>query len=102
MSKVYGFDSSPVTGYFSVNKATWELNRKNLAIDRIYERREILAILRSTVNLVNPPSRVDPQIREIRFNIKQNWNRVIRHSITDLRENLQLIAEGKWAAPYPH
>ena len=39
----YAFDPSPVTGFFSVKKSVRDVNRKTLAIDRIYERGEILA-----------------------------------------------------------
>ena len=47
VSKVYAFDPSPVTGFFSVKRAVRNINRKHLRIDRIYERGEILAIVRS-------------------------------------------------------
>lgn len=92
--KVYAFDPSPVTGYFSVEKSLRERNRQGLSIDRVYQRREVLAILRSTVNVAHPPSADSPRIREIRFNFAQNWNPVFRHSITELRMNLAATASG--------
>src|ERR1700732_1226062 len=55
VKKVYAFDPSPVTGYYSVKEPVRDHNKKSLAIDRIYERGEILAIFRSLINLVYPP-----------------------------------------------
>ena len=89
VSQVYAFDPSPVTGYFSVRKDIRAANRQNPSIDRIFERREIVAILRSAVNLVHPPSADNPRIRKIRFNFKEKSNPVFRHSISELRTRLQ-------------
>lgn len=92
VTKVYAFDASPVTGFFSVDKKIRDENRKGLYIDRIYERHEILAILRSFVNLVHRPSAHDPQVREIRFNFSSNISPVYRHSIVQLRADLERAA----------
>ena len=94
VSKVYAFDASPVTGFFSVKKSLRDVNRKGLAIDRIYERREILAITRSIINLIHPPGANNPQIREIRYNFKEKWNPIYRHSISRLISFLQETAQG--------
>jgi surfactin synthase thioesterase subunit len=52
VSKVFAFDPSPVTGYYSVGKSLRAENSENLLIDRIYERGEVLAYLRSLTNFV--------------------------------------------------
>jgi hypothetical protein len=49
-TKVYAFDPSPATGFLSVKRATRNENKKGLKTDRIYERGEVLAILRSITN----------------------------------------------------
>jgi hypothetical protein len=69
VTQVYAFDPSPVTGYFSVDKGTRDINTKTLCIDRIYERGEILAILRSFTNFILPPSATNPVIRQIRYKL---------------------------------
>jgi len=38
VNKVYAFDPSPVTGFFSVDRRLRDCNAANLATDRIYER----------------------------------------------------------------
>jgi hypothetical protein len=45
LTRVFAFDPSPVTGFYSVPENTRNRNSQGLAIDRIYERGEILALL---------------------------------------------------------
>ena len=96
MKKVYAFDASPVTGYFSVDKKARDENSQNLYTDRVYERREILAILRAAVNLFHRPNVHNPQIREIRFDFKSKENPIVRHSIPDLRRYLESVVGTDW------
>jgi hypothetical protein len=93
VTKVYAFDPSPVTGYFSVDAGTRDFDKQCLSIDRIYQRREILAILRSFMNLLHRPSAQDPVVREIRYNLYKSWNPVYRHSITELGDHLVTVAD---------
>jgi hypothetical protein len=51
-------------GYYSVESGLRDANKQSLAIDRIYQRREILAILRSVMNLIHRPSAQSPIVRE--------------------------------------
>ena len=51
VKQVYAFDPSPVTGFFSVMRKLRDKNKKGLLIDRIYERGEVLALLRSLMSL---------------------------------------------------
>jgi hypothetical protein len=64
VTQVFAFDPSPVTGFYSVEKDIRDYNKENLKIDRIYERGEILAILRSFTNFVYKPSAINPSIRQ--------------------------------------
>jgi len=84
VAKVFAFDPSPVTGFFSVAKATRDQNSTDLAIDRIYERGEILAYLRSFTNFWAPPSAVSPAIRQVRYNLFFTHNAIKGHAIADL------------------
>ena len=52
VANVYAFDPSPVTGFFSVRRSVRNVNRQGLKIDRIYERGEILAIVRSIISVL--------------------------------------------------
>ncbi|MDD1965904.1 hypothetical protein NPS29_11280 [Pseudomonas putida] len=81
VTQVYAFDPSPVTGFFSVDTATRDVNRVGLSIDRIYERGEILALLRSFTSLFVEPSAVDPTIRGVRYSLLGGINIVENHSM---------------------
>jgi hypothetical protein len=74
VSKVFAFDPSPVTGYYSVEKGLRTENSEALLIDRIYERGEILAYFRSLTNFVYPPSAKYPTIRQVRYNLFYTHN----------------------------
>jgi hypothetical protein len=83
--KVYAFDPSPVTGYFSVNYKLRRANRTGLLIDRIYERGEILAYVRSITNFVHVPSAKNAAIRQIRYNLFYSVNPFKGHSAMRLQ-----------------
>jgi hypothetical protein len=107
VSHVYAFDPSPVTGFYSVKHHLRDVNRKNLAIDRIYERGEILAILRSLVYSVKPPSVRNPAIRQVRYNLFSAWGAIAKHSIDRLACKLwdivkdEVSASGSPTSPQP-
>jgi hypothetical protein len=102
IDKVYAFDPSPVTGFYSVRKSVRDVNVRNLDIDRIFERGEILAFLRSIVSLFVPPRRNAPTIRQIRYNLFPTWNPIAGHSIPELAytldEHLKKLQNGKTLA----
>jgi hypothetical protein len=81
--KVLVFDPSPVTGFYSVDETRRNYNSKNLAIDRIYERGEILAILRSFENFIYPDTATSPVIRQVRYSLFSRAP-IEGHSITKL------------------
>jgi hypothetical protein len=88
VTKVYAFDPSPVTGFYSVMRRLRMANKKGLLIDRIYERGEILALLRSLTSLFHKPSRINAEIREVRYNVFRTWNPIAAHSIVELAANI--------------
>jgi hypothetical protein len=84
VSQVYAFDPSPVTGFFSVMRRLRTANKKGLLIDRIYERGEILALLRSLTSLFHKPSAKNAAIRGVRYFAFWAWNGIAAHSIVEL------------------
>jgi hypothetical protein len=103
VTKVYAFDPSPVTGFASVKKATREVNKEGLKIDRIYERGEVLAILRSIASTIHKPPAVNPEVRQLRYNLFGNdrfglSNSIAGHSIQDLACGLKRVSETSSAA----
>jgi hypothetical protein len=84
VKKVFAFDPSPVTGFYSVGQHLRDHNKQTLAIDRIYERGEVLAILRSLTSFFYVPSASHPTIRQVRYNLFQTWNPITGHSIAEL------------------
>jgi hypothetical protein len=94
VSKVFAFDPSPVTGYYSVPKNLRDRNTQNLAIDRVYERGEILAYLRSFTNYLFPPSACSPAIRQVRYNLFYTFNPFAGHSIIEFACKLYKVCQG--------
>jgi len=86
--KVYAFDPSPVTGFLSVAKRLRDHNKKGLLIDRVYERGEILALLRSITSVFWKPTARNATIRGVRYALFHAWNGVAAHSIGDLAQKL--------------
>jgi hypothetical protein len=84
VTKVYAFDPSPVTGFYSLDASIRNVDSKSLEIDRVYERGEVLAILRSLENFVYRPSAAAPVIREVRYNLFRTHNPIAGHSIAEL------------------
>jgi hypothetical protein len=90
--KVYVFNPSSVTGYYSVDKADREKNQKGMTIYRIYEHGEVLAYLRLLMKGLYPISHTDPKIVEIRYNLVEG-NMVAQHSMKKFACELNAIAE---------
>ena len=82
--KVFAFDPSPVTGYYSVAPEIRERGKDGLRIDRIFERGEVLASVRSALALIYPPSTSNPTVRAVRYNFEGITNPVTAHSIPKL------------------
>ncbi len=84
ITKVYAFNSSPVTGFYSVPTEQRDINAETLDIYRIFEHGEILAYVRLLTSYIIPPSAVDPAIAEIRYNFDPSWNIIDNHSMGKL------------------
>jgi hypothetical protein len=91
VKKVFAFDPSPVTGFGSVNQSVRNNNKQNLAIDRIYQRGEILAHFRSITYFIAPPSASNPAIRHVRYNLFSR-RPIAGHSISDLACKLDEVS----------
>ena len=99
VSKVYAFDPSPVTTYLNTISQVRKENKTGLEIDRIYERGEILAILRSITSLIHKPPSANPKVRQLRYNLFGDdrfglTNPVASHSIQQLACRLREVAAG--------
>jgi len=81
VSEVYAFHPSPVTGYFSVEEYIREENAKGLLIERIYERGEILALLRSLQSVFFKPSEANPVITGYRYSVVHKADPIKDHSL---------------------
>ena len=98
VSAVYGFDPSPVTGWYSVPKNLREQNARGLRIDRVFEHGEILSYIRLVLRYLNPPAEKDPAIREIRYNFVTSLNPFSSHSMRLIACEL-IKANGQSVAP---
>jgi hypothetical protein len=81
VSAVFGFDPSPVTGWYSVPQDLRQENARGLQIDRVFEHGEILSYVRLLLRYLNPPQEKDPSIREIRYNFVPSLNPFSSHSM---------------------
>jgi hypothetical protein len=99
VSRVYAFDPSPVTGWFSLPSDLRKTNAADLRTDRVFEHGEILAYLRLLQSYVMPPSEKAPAIREIRFNFVRSLNPIRSHSMYQLACDLSHAVNG--ASPLP-
>lgn len=99
---VYAFDPSPVTGYFSVPRALRDGNKRNLFIDRVYERGEALALTRSLLNLIHEPPAQHPAIRSVRYSLFYGWNPLADHSIVQLANKIDRAVVAQAAGGAPH
>ena len=80
VARVYAFDPSPVTGWWSIDDTDQrDSNAKGLKIDRVFEHGEALAYIRLLLSYVNPPS-----VWEIRYNFIDTWNPFKNHSMMRL------------------
>lgn len=99
VEKVYAFDPSPVTGFYSVDKKVRDINRVSLKIDRIYERGEILAVARSLMSLFVRPSPSAPAIRGVRYSLFYSCNPIADHSMKMMASRLTAATHGVAAMP---
>jgi hypothetical protein len=93
IAEVFAFDSSPVTGWYSVRDDLRHRNAEHLRIERVFEHGEALAFVRLLFSYLYPPSATAPAIAEVRFNFNQSWNPFGDHGMRGLACHLQFEAE---------
>jgi pimeloyl-ACP methyl ester carboxylesterase len=93
--RVYAFDPSFVTGYYDLDPAKRQANEKGLRIERVYEHGEVLAYPRLVLRNLYPPSPCDPQIRNIRFNLRHGGTIISQHSLDGLLLELLKLSHGR-------
>jgi hypothetical protein len=89
---VYGFDPSPVTGFFDVSELVTKHSTDGLGVDRTYEQGEILMLPRLIIENIFPPADCHPRIRSVRFNVLTGLPGA-QHSIADLTSQLKMMGK---------
>ncbi len=80
---VCAFHTSPVTGYYGVNKATREQAKKGLYIARMFEHGEVLSYPRYFLRKFYKITTKDPRISEFRTNFIEGRGFITQHSISE-------------------
>jgi hypothetical protein len=80
--KVFAFDPSPVTGFYSVEGRKRKANAAGLHTFRVYDHGEVLAYLRWFMKLWYPVAQKAPEITEVRYNLLKG-NVVQQHNMKD-------------------
>ncbi len=91
--RVYAFDPSMVTGYYSVDPPHRDRNVQGLRMERVYEFGEILAYGRLIMLHSIPLSPCNPRVVSVRFRVFQGAP-IALHSLTDLDNGLLRVARG--------
>ena len=91
--RVYAFDPSMVTGYYSVDPPHRDRNVQGLRMERIYEFGEVLAYGRLIMLHTIPLSPCNPRVVSVRFRVFQGAP-IALHSLTDLDNGLLRVASG--------
>jgi hypothetical protein len=92
IKEVFAFDSSPVTGFYSISDPPRSKNAMGIVVRRIYERGEILASFRRVVRWFNPLSMKDPEIIEVQFNLSRG-DAITQHNMRTLAYKLKEKAD---------
>ncbi len=85
---VHAFAPSPVTGFYSVDRARRERSRIGTLIIRSFEHGEVLAYLRFLLRRLVRLSEIDPEVVELRFNCS-HWLAVSEHSMHNMHSYLR-------------
>lgn len=101
IKSVYGFNSTPVTGFYEISKTDRVKNSTNLKIVRIFEHGEVLAFLRFPIRLLYKLSVKDPEIHELRFNLLTRKNLISEHSMKEFSRFLYERLTVKKSIPEP-
>ena len=87
VKRVYAFNGSAVTGFYSVDKTERDAVVKGMRIYRVGERGEVLAYLRAFMRLIYPVVERNPKILEVTYNFGKG-NLIRQHSIDELTDRL--------------
>jgi hypothetical protein len=91
--RVYAFDPSMVTGFYSVDPPHRDLNVHGLKIERVYEFGEVLAYGRLIMLHSIPLSPCNPRVVSVRFHVFHGAP-IALHSLTELDNGLLEVARG--------
>jgi hypothetical protein len=91
--RVYAFDPSMVTGFYSVDPPNRDRNVQGLEIERVYELGEVLAYGRLIMLHYIPLSPCNPRVVSVRFRVFHGAP-IALHSLTDLDNGLLQVARG--------
>ena len=91
--RVYAFDPSMVTGFYSVDPPNRDRNVRGLGIERVYELGEVLAYGRLIMLHTIPLSPCNPRVASVRFRVFHGAP-IALHSLTDLDNGLLEVARG--------
>jgi hypothetical protein len=91
--RVYAFDPSMVTGFYSVDPPNRDRNVRGLGIERVYEFGEVLAYPRLVMLHSIPLSPCNPRVVSVRFRVFRGAP-IALHSLTDLDNGLLRVARG--------
>jgi pimeloyl-ACP methyl ester carboxylesterase len=91
--RVYAFDPSMVTGFYSVDPPNRDRNVQGLRIERVYEFGEVLAYGRLFMLHSIPLSPCNPRVVSVRFRVFHGAP-VALHSLSDLDNGLLEAARG--------
>ncbi len=87
IDRIYAFDPSMVTGFYSVNPKGRDDNVKGLVGERVFEHGELLAYARYVMRQFVPPSPCDPRMVNIRFDVLHG-SPIDQHSLSDFTSAL--------------
>jgi hypothetical protein len=88
ISRVYTFNTSPVTAWSFIDQQRRERNVKGLEIENVVERGEFLAAARTPFALWAPPTSCDPQERTITIDAQKTVNPFGEHGIWPMAAKL--------------
>ena len=94
IDKVYAFNSSPVTGYYDLDKKMRNKNKLNATIYRIFESGEGLTFVRKFMTLLYPAPLIktkNPALIRVRFSFSTAKNSVSQHGMRELARHLKGI-----------
>lgn len=88
IKNIYAFNTSPITGFYSIPKDQRDISVKDMRILRIYEHGEILAYFRYAMEIFYRTTYKNPSIIQVRFNFDKLTNVIEQHNMYKLARGL--------------